>query len=54
MLEELTACECTTCDSTLTDADCQLIYDTPAGRRRVYECDCGAVTITVQGSATGV
>lgn len=53
MLDRLaSATECTTCENTLTDAQCQMVYDTAAGRRRVYECSCGAVTITIGESAT--
>ncbi|ERH01524.1 MAG: hypothetical protein J07HN6_01078 [Halonotius sp. J07HN6] len=48
MLEELTlTCEAADCDRSL-DADAPAIcMSTPAGTRRAYECDCGAVTITV-------
>jgi hypothetical protein len=54
MLDELaSACNCTDCDSTLTDTQCQMVFDTAAGRRRVYECSCGAVIITVSESTTG-
>jgi hypothetical protein len=50
MLDELTCtCEAPACDRSLDDADCMLVYRTPAGERRAYECDCGAVTVTVVG-----
>jgi len=50
MLDELTcSCEAPACDRSLDDADCMLVYRTPAGERRAYECDCGAVTVTVVG-----
>ena len=52
MLDELATCGCTACDSALTDAECQIVYDTPGGRRRVYECGCGAVTVTLSASPT--
>jgi hypothetical protein len=48
MLEELACtCEGDDCNRGLTETDCRLVYRTPAGERRAYECDCGAVTITV-------
>mgnify|MGYP000754853220 CR=1 FL=1 len=48
MLESLTpTCEAEGCDRTLRDDDRQLVYESPGGTRHVYECDCGAVTITV-------
>lgn len=46
MLDELTA-ECTDCDRTLDPAEATLVYRTAAGERHAYECECGAVTITV-------
>ena len=48
MLDELTAtCEADGCDRQLTDDECALVYRTAGGERRAYECDCGAVTVTV-------
>ncbi len=48
MLNELTAtCENEVCDQPLREEDCMLIYTTEHGQRRAYECDCGAVTVTV-------
>jgi len=48
MIEELAAtCEADGCDRELTDASCMLVFRTEAGERRAYECDCGAVTVTV-------
>ena len=48
MLSELT-CTCAGegCDRELDAADRTIVYETDAGTRHVYECDCGAVTITV-------
>ncbi|QSG10780.1 Uncharacterized protein HSBGL_0343 [Halapricum desulfuricans] len=46
MLNELTS-TCEHCDRELDDEHCMLVYETDAGQRRAYECDCGAVTITV-------
>jgi hypothetical protein len=43
-----TACE--TCDRPLGPGACQLVVETAGGERRAYECDCGAVTITVARS----
>lgn len=55
MLDELaSATQCNTCENALTDSQCQMVYETAAGRRRVYECSCGAVTITVTESTTEV
>jgi len=48
MLSELTcACEASECDRELDASDRQIVYETAAGTRHVYECGCGAVTITV-------
>ena len=48
MLEELAAtCEQEGCDRPLCDDNCMLVYRTDHGERRAYECDCGAVTVTV-------
>ncbi|WP_201289235.1 hypothetical protein [Halovenus carboxidivorans] len=33
------------CSNALSDP--LIVYETPAGERRAYECCCGAVTITV-------
>ena len=48
MLDELgLACEAATCDRLLSETDQMLIYRTAGGERRVYECACGAITISV-------
>jgi hypothetical protein len=48
MLDELArTCEGPDCDRTLSEDDCALVYRTPGGERRAYECACGAVTVTV-------
>lgn len=48
MLEQLTlTCEATGCDRPLDTDTFGLSMETPAGVRHVYECSCGAVTITV-------
>lgn len=48
MLDELAAtCERETCSRPLREENCMLVYRTPDGERRAYECACGAVTITV-------
>jgi hypothetical protein len=44
-------CDATGCERELVDADCQLILQTSGGERRAYECACGAVTITLAGTA---
>jgi len=46
MLEELTA-TCEACDAALDDAAFGLAMDLGDGERRLYECDCGTVTVTV-------
>lgn len=50
MLDELT-CTCEHCDQSLEDDWLMLSMRTDEGTRRAYECDCGAVTITVVGDA---
>jgi hypothetical protein len=48
MLENLTStCEAAGCDRPLDDDALMLMLRTEAGRRRAYECACGAVTVTV-------
>ena len=48
MLSQITCrCEAGDCSRKLTDGDCQLVYNTPGGERRAYECQCGHVTVTV-------
>lgn len=48
MLEQLNcACEADGCDVALGDEHLMLSMRTDAGTRRAYECDCGAVTVTV-------
>jgi len=46
MLNDLTS-TCEHCDRALDDDHCMLVFETDEGQRRAYECDCGAVTITV-------
>ncbi|WP_435335106.1 hypothetical protein [Haloarchaeobius sp. TZWWS8] len=46
MLERLTA-TCEGCDQTLDAAGATLTMRTAGGVRRAYECECGAVTVTV-------
>ena len=46
MLEDLVrACE--TCDRPLSAEQFALAFETTDGVRRAYECECGAVTITI-------
>ncbi len=48
MLDELAAtCEQKGCDRPLREDNCILVYRTDHGERRAYECDCGAVIVTV-------
>ena len=48
MLEELElTCDADGCVRSLGEDACMLVYRTEEGERRAYECDCGAVTITV-------
>jgi hypothetical protein len=48
MLERLTAtCENDACQRPLTDENLILEMERDGGVRRAYECDCGAVTVTV-------
>jgi hypothetical protein len=48
MIESLTpTCEASGCDRALDAAHRRLVYESPGGTRHVYECACGAVTITV-------
>jgi hypothetical protein len=49
MLEEL-ACTCERCSATLGENEFMLAMTTPDGERRAYECECGAVTVTVVSS----
>lgn len=46
MLESI-ACTCDRCDQPLADDQLQLTMTTAGGTRRVYECSCEAVTVTV-------
>ncbi len=46
MLEDL-ARACESCDRPLRADGFALAFETADGVRRAYECDCGAVTITV-------
>ena len=48
MLESLTpTCDADGCDRPLSAEDRRIVYESPGGTRHVYECDCGAVTVTV-------
>jgi hypothetical protein len=49
MLNELT-CTCggEGCDRELDAGEREIVYETDAGTRHVYECVCGAVTVTVR------
>ncbi len=48
MLEEIElVCDAPDCDRVLGEPAFRLALTTPVGTRRVYECTCGAVTITV-------
>lgn len=48
MLEQLTCtCEAAGCDRTLDEDHLMLTMHTDPGTRQAYECDCGAVTVTV-------
>jgi hypothetical protein len=46
MFEKL-ACTCVECERELDDSALRVVYRTPEGERRAYECGCGAVTLTV-------
>ncbi|WP_433633845.1 hypothetical protein [Halomicrococcus sp. NG-SE-24] len=41
------ACEAAGCDRELGPDQLMLAMTVDAGTRRAYECDCGAVTVTV-------
>jgi hypothetical protein len=48
MLERLSpTCEDGACERPLSDDNLMLEMDRDGGARRAYECDCGAVTVTV-------
>ncbi len=48
MIETLRcACEAAGCDRDLAEHQLMLTMETSAGTRHAYECDCGAVTVTV-------
>lgn len=48
MLEQLVGdCACEACDRPLTEERRMLTMETSGGIRHAYECDCGAVTITL-------
>lgn len=48
VLEELTlTCEAANCERQLEAESPAISFSTPAGVQRAYECECGAVTITV-------
>jgi len=52
MLDDIACtCDAAGCDRVLAAADCRLVYRTADGERRAYECDCGAVTMTVSRTA---
>ncbi|MFB6133920.1 MAG: hypothetical protein ABEJ55_02920 [Halanaeroarchaeum sp.] len=46
MLADL-AVVCERCDAPLGEEDRQLTMRSAAGTRHAYECDCGALTVTV-------
>ncbi len=53
MRNQLTlTCEATGCERSLGPATLAIAMETPGGRRHAYECDCGAVTITVVRRST--
>jgi len=41
------SCACERCDAPLGEERRQLTMESPDGVRHAYECDCGAITITV-------
>jgi len=48
MLEHLgSVCSAQDCERTLSEDRRMLTMETPDGVRRAYECECGAVTVTV-------
>ncbi len=48
MIEALRCtCEATGCDRELGESQLMLTMETDAGTRHAYECECGAVTVTV-------
>lgn len=48
MIEQLSCtCENDCCANELGEEEWMLTYRTGDGERRLYECSCGAVTITV-------
>ena len=48
MLEHLASeCSAADCERPLSDDRHMLTMQTPDGVRRAYECECGAVTVTV-------
>ncbi|WP_227375842.1 hypothetical protein [Haladaptatus halobius] len=48
MIETLRCeCEAAGCEHELRESNLMLVMETPGGTRRAYECDCGAVTVTV-------
>lgn len=48
MLEHLgSVCSAPDCERTLSEDRRMLTMETPDGVRRAYECECGAVTVTV-------
>ena len=48
MLDELACvCEASDCDRELGSAEFRLAFEQGGYERRVYECDCGSVTITL-------
>lgn len=48
MLEHLASvCSAPDCDRPLSEERRMLTMETPDGVRRAYECECGAVTVTV-------
>lgn len=52
MLADL-ACTCERCEEPLGDEQLRLSMATPGGLRHAYECECGAITITVSERSAG-
>ena len=53
MLEHLASeCSAPDCERSLSEDRRMLTMQTPDGVRRAYECECGAVTVTVLSDET--
>lgn len=53
MLADL-AVACERCDAPLGEEDRQLTMRSAGGTRHAYECDCGALTVTVASDGADV